>query len=97
MFKKNILLIAAAVIIIVAPLATIKGAEFLGSDGQAKDAVTQIDPSYVPWFESIVELPSGEMETLLFCVQAAIGAGVMGFILGRMTAKPKKGEENAPD
>lgn len=95
MFKKNLLLILAAVIIAVVPLALLKDAEFAGADGLAEEAITQMNPDYVPWFSSLIELPSGEIESLLFCIQAAIGAGVMGFILGRMTAKPKKGEENA--
>ena len=28
-----------------------------------------------------------EIESLLFCVQAAIGAGIVGFALGRITKK----------
>lgn len=90
MFKKNLLLILIAVIIAVVPLVFLKNAEFAGADGLAEEAITEINPDYVPWFSSIIELPSGEVESLLFCTQAAIGAGVMGFILGRMTAKPKK-------
>lgn len=97
MLKKNIILIVAAVIIAVVPLALLKNAEFAGADGLAEEAITEINPDYVPWFEPILELPSGEIESLLFCTQAAIGAGIMGFILGRMTAKDKKGEENAKD
>lgn len=92
MFKKNILLILVAVIIAVLPLIFLGNSEFSGADGLAEEAITEIDPDYEPWFESLIELPSGEVESLLFCVQAALGAGVMGFILGRMTGKPKEGK-----
>ena len=97
MFKKNILLIVLAIVIVIVPLVLLKDAEFAGADGLAKEAITEINPEYEPWFEPILELPSGEIESLLFCTQAAIGAGVIGFIFGRMTAKPKKDEENAKD
>ena len=95
MFKKNILLIILAVMIAIVPLMLLKDAEFAGADGLAKDAIIEINPGYEPWFEPILELPSGEIESLLFCTQAAIGAGVIGFILGRITVKDKKGEDNA--
>lgn len=93
MFKKNLILIIIAVIIVIVPLALIKNAEFAGADGLAEEQITQIDPDYEPWFEPIIELPSGEVESLLFCAQAAIGAGVMGFILGRMTKKTTKDDK----
>lgn len=92
-FKKNLLLILAAVIIVVVPLIFLQDAEFAGADGLAEEAITEIDPDYVPWFDSLIELPSGEIESLLFCVQAAIGSGVVCFILGRMTAKPERQKE----
>ncbi len=72
------------------PLITLKNAEFAGADGLAETAITEINPDYEPWFSSLYEPASGEIESLLFAVQAALGAGVAGFILGRITAK--KGE-----
>ena len=39
------------------------------------------------------EPASGEVESLLFALQAAIGAGVVGFVLGRITKKPEKREQ----
>ena len=35
------------------------------------------------------EPPSGEIESLFFCLQAGVGAGIVGFVLGRVTAKKK--------
>lgn len=96
LWKKNTILILITLVIVVAPLVFLKDAEFAGADGLAGDAITEIAPDYVPWFDSLIELPSGEIESLLFASQAALGAGVCGFILGRMTGKkPKNGETNA--
>jgi len=71
----------------VLPLLLIKPAHeneelFAGSDGQAEAAITQIRPDYVPWFAPLWEPPSGEIESLLFGLQAALGAGVIGYCLG---------------
>ncbi len=87
LWAKNTLLSALLVLIIAVPLMFMGGHEFGGSDGQASETVSEIDPGYEPWFESIWEPPSGEIESLLFCVQAAIGAGIVGFALGRITRK----------
>lgn len=90
LWKKNLILIIIVILISLIPLLTLKNAEFAGADGLAETAVTEIAPDYKPWFSSIYEPASGEIESLLFALQAAIGAVVMGFILGRITAK--KGE-----
>lgn len=87
LWKKNLILIIIVILISVIPLLTLKNAEFAGADGLAETAITEIAPNYKPWFSSIYEPASGEIESLLFALQAAIGAGVMGFILGRITAK----------
>lgn len=87
LWKKNLILIIIVILISVIPLLTLKNAEFAGADGLAETAVTEIAPNYKPWFSSIYEPASGEIESLLFALQAAIGAGVMGFILGRIIAK----------
>lgn len=88
MIKKNILLLAIAALIVVIPLAAKVAPEFPGSDGQAQEIITEIDPDYQPWFSNVFVLPGSEMESLLFALQAALGAGVLGFVLGRITARP---------
>lgn len=91
--KKNILLISLVIILAVLPLLFQKGAAFGGSDDQAESAITKIDPSYQPWFSSIWEPPSGEIESLLFSLQAAIGAGFIGYFIGFYRGKGKKSGE----
>lgn len=90
LWKRNIILSILVIILAVLPLVMLKDAEFSGADGLAETAITEINPYYKPWFSSIYEPESGEIESLLFAVQAAIGAGVVGFVLGRITSK--KGE-----
>lgn len=86
---KNIVLIIFVLALAISPLLIKSGAEFGGADGQAEEVITQIQPNYEPWFQSIWEPPSGEIESLLFALQAAIGAGFIGYYLGYVTAKKK--------
>ena len=94
LWKKNLILLLLLALIIAVPLAFLGGSEFGGSDDAASDAVSELDAEYETWFDSVWEPPSSEIESLLFCVQAAFGAGIVGFALGRVTSK-KNGEENA--
>lgn len=87
--KKNLWLILIAVVIVLVPLIFMGGSEFGGADDQAEDVIAEIDPDYEPWFESLWEPPSGEIESLLFSLQVAIGAGAFGYILGMMKGKKK--------
>lgn len=88
--KTIIALFALCVVIAVVPLMTIHDSEFGGADGAAEDVIMEIDETYEPWFESIIELPGGETESLLFCLQAAIGGivlgGGFGYFFGRKSA-----------
>lgn len=86
----NVLLILLVIALAVVPLFLAKGAEFGGSDDQAEAAIGEIDSSYQPWFSSVWEPPSGEIESLLFALQAAIGAGIIGYGLGYMKGRSKK-------
>lgn len=91
--KKNTLIIicllVACVLIAAIPLMTIHDSEFGGADGAAEEAITAINPDYEPWAESILEPPGGETESLLFALQAALGAGVIFFSFGYLVARKK--------
>lgn len=86
----NLVLIAIVIALAVVPLFIAKGAEFGGSDGQAEEAIGEINAGYQPWFSPIFEPASGEIESLLFALQAAIGAGIIGYGLGYMKGQSKK-------
>ncbi|MDU4892124.1 MAG: energy-coupling factor ABC transporter substrate-binding protein [Clostridium sp.] len=94
LYQKNLLLLLLVIVIAAAPLLLLKNAEFGGADGLAMDAITEIDPDYEPWADSILEPKSGEIESLLFALQAAIGTGVVAFVLGRITAKKPQVKES---
>ena len=91
MEKKQLLIILALVLlcaaILVFPLMTIRDSEFGGADGVAEEVIAAVDPDYTPWAENIVALPGGETETLLFFLQAALGASVIGFGFGYLVAR----------
>lgn len=89
MRTKNIILILLVVLLAVVPLWLASGAEFGGADDQAGDAIVELHPDYEPWFDSIWEPPSGEIESLLFALQAAIGAGFIGYYLGLVRGRKK--------
>ncbi|WP_313342152.1 energy-coupling factor ABC transporter substrate-binding protein [Sedimentibacter sp.] len=84
---KNILLILALIVLLTVPLLVLKDAEFGGADGQAEEVITEINPDYEPWFSPLIEPASGEIESLLFSLQAAIGAGVIGYFYGLVRGK----------
>ncbi|HHW28837.1 MAG TPA: energy-coupling factor ABC transporter substrate-binding protein [Syntrophomonadaceae bacterium] len=93
MRTKNIILIALVVLLAVFPLLIHKGAEFGGADGEAEEAITELHPEYEPWLESFWEPPSGEIESLLFALQAAIGAGFIGYYLGFVKGRKESEKE----
>jgi cobalt/nickel transport protein len=78
----TIILLVVVVMLAVIPLIMIRDSEFGGADGQAEGAITTLAPDYQPWFSPLIELPGGETESLLFALQAAIGASVIGYFLG---------------
>lgn len=93
LWQKNLILVVLVVVIAAVPLWLCKDAEFGGADGMAEKLITETNPDYEPWFSPIFEPASGEIESLLFALQAALGAGVIGFILGRITAKKPEAKQ----
>ncbi len=83
----NWLLVAGVIILAAAPVFLLRGAKFNGADTQAEEAIAELQPDYQAWLGPIFEPPSGEVETLLFAAQAAIGAGIIGYTMGWYRAK----------
>lgn len=96
---QNLLLLIAVVLLAALPLwlvqkpapdANGKQVEiFAGADNKAKDLIGEIAPQYRPWFEPILEPASGEIASLLFALQAALGAGFIGYYLGVSVTREK--------
>ncbi|MBW4447017.1 MAG: energy-coupling factor ABC transporter substrate-binding protein [Spirirestis rafaelensis WJT71-NPBG6] len=90
----NWVLVVAVLTLAIAPLIFVRGAEFAGSDAQAEKAITEVQPGYEPWFKSLFEPPSGEVESLLFSSQAALGAGVIGYVIGLYKGRSQQQKSN---
>lgn len=58
---------------------------FGGTDAAVTDVLAE--KGVEPWFEPIFEPGSGEIESGLFALQAALGAGAFGFALGNLRGR----------
>lgn len=71
-----------------------EGEAFGGTDA----AVTELldENGAEPWFDPLIELNSGELESGLFATQAALGAGAFGFMVGNLRGRyvARKGQAN---
>ena len=89
---QNALLLLAACLLVVWPLLTVPVRQvgpdgeavaiFTGADGQAEGIISQLAPDYRPWAKPLLMPPSGEIESLLFALQAAVGVGILGYYFG---------------
>lgn len=88
----NIILIIIVILILIIPLVIYSGlgeedGYFTGADSMAEDAI--VESGFEPWVTSIWEPPSPEIETLLFSLQAAIGAIIIGYFVGYWRSEKK--------
>ncbi|MHB1349802.1 MAG: energy-coupling factor ABC transporter substrate-binding protein [Desulfobacteraceae bacterium] len=100
---QNLVMMIAVVMLVAIPLLMVQkpapgqdGKEieiFSGADGQAKELIGKIVPDYKPWATSLMEPPSGEIESLLFALQAALGAGFIGYWYGSAATRAKMRRE----
>ncbi|HJW02915.1 MAG TPA: energy-coupling factor ABC transporter substrate-binding protein [Azospira sp.] len=96
---QNLLLLIAVVLLAILPLWLVQKPEagpdgkpveiFAGADNKARDLIGEIAPHYQPWFQPLLEPASEEIASLLFALQAAIGAGFIGYYLGASITREK--------
>ena len=77
----NWLLVLAVVVLAAVPLFLGSTTEFGGADGVAAEQIEAANPGFEPWFTPFFE-PSAETASGLFALQAAIGAGFLGYFFG---------------
>jgi cobalt/nickel transport protein len=78
----NWLLVLAVAVLAAVPLVFIGSeTEFGGADGEATEQIEADNPDFEPWARPLFE-PEDETASGLFALQAAIGAGVLGYVFG---------------
>lgn len=95
--KKNGKWIFILILLVVAVTAIplfLNSFDFLGTDDAAGEAVAAVDPNYKPWAQPFIELSGEKTETLLFCLQAGIGACVLGLSFGYLVVRKKNQKGN---
>ncbi|WP_202320652.1 energy-coupling factor ABC transporter substrate-binding protein [Archaeoglobus neptunius] len=69
-------------VLLITSIAIVSAEKWAGADDMAEDAINKINPDYQPWFSPVFEPPSSEIESMLFSLQAAFGALIIGYFLG---------------
>lgn len=70
------------------------GERFVGSDSAATTQIEQDNPDYEPWFQSLYAPTSGEIESGLFALQAALGGIALGYCIGALRGR-RRSEQDA--
>lgn len=81
--KTVLLLLACCVLLLASLYLGQERGELAGADEAAERLVQEIAPEFTPWFSPLWEPPSGEIETMIFSLQAALGGLIIGYVLGR--------------
>ncbi|MDV2475529.1 energy-coupling factor ABC transporter substrate-binding protein [Rhodococcus zopfii] len=68
---------------------------FVGTDSAATSRIEEDHPDYQPWFEPVFTPSSGEVESGLFAVQAALGGTILGYTIGALRSR-RRTEAAAP-
>lgn len=92
--KRSVWMLLGVALLVALPL--LRGGEFGGADGEVAALIEQTE-GFATWFDPVWEPPSGEIESLFFALQAALGALVVGYAIGRAHGRngPKDQKDGA--
>lgn len=88
MTGRHLWLLAGALLLGLLVVPTLVPGDYGGTDGGAERLLTQA--GHEPWFSPVYEPPSGEIESALFAVQAAVGGALLGYYAGRMRGRAEE-------
>lgn len=81
----------------IGPVLHFQGNEFNATDTKNSTAIEELRPGYKPWFEPVIKPSGAEIETFLFATQAAIGAGIVGYIIGLYKGRTERQSGQSDD
>lgn len=81
-------LVLIAVTLVIGARAGAPGEGFAGTDATVTTALQ--DQGHRPWFAPVFSPGSGEIESGLFAVQAAVGAGLLGYCIGALRSRGRR-------
>ena len=93
----NAALVAGTIAVVALALALPSAKEpAMASDDRARTAIGELNNDYRPW-SAPLWVPDHRTENLLFALQAALGAGTVGYVLGyrRGRRNPAKDRNHA--
>jgi len=81
-----LIIIGLVLAIFILPFVVNNGKDFSGTDGQGPDQISS--SGYTPWIEPLGYVPDATGEIVIFSLQVAIGASIIGYFVGYLRAKP---------
>jgi cobalt/nickel transport protein len=102
MKKTTIITVVVLAVVIALPIVGLvlrSGSSFGGADSGGQAAITQIDPTYKPWFNTLW-MQSTRTNEYMFGVQGLLGAAVLfstlGYFVGRTRGRAEASGEQSP-
>lgn len=87
LWQRNVLLLVGVAVLAAAPLLFLRNVQWAGADDRSTQAIQELDRSYRPWFTS--PLDPGDLESVLFGVQAFVGSALLFGFAGALLARSR--------
>lgn len=92
MRPRHYLGLAVALLLCLGALTLVLPGTWTGADAAAAETIASTTEGFQPWASPVWAPPSGELESLLFAIQAAAGGLVIGYVLGRFREPASTGD-----